>query len=104
MSISILNNQKRKWQNVKCIILYFQDKEMKVQGLNNSLMYRPYCKKNETIQAGYQEANTQTKMQGKPMKNMMRIKTTQKFNHKKVYYHSASTQQLGQRPKKTQQS
>jgi hypothetical protein len=42
-------------------------------------------------------------MQGQPMKNMMGKKTTKKFNSKKDLYHSASTQQLGQRPKKTHQ-
>jgi hypothetical protein len=52
---------------------------MKTQGLNNSLIYRPYYKKKETSQARYQEANTQTKMQGQPVKKMMRKK-----NHLKI--------------------
>jgi hypothetical protein len=56
------------------IFFYFQYKEMKMQGLNNNLIYKPYCKKKETNQAGYQEANTQPKMQGQPMKKMMRKK------------------------------
>jgi hypothetical protein len=90
-------------KNEKNFFLYFRYKETKMQGLNNNLIYRPYCKKKETSQAGYQEANTQTKMQGQPMKNMIRKNTAQKFNNKKVSYHSVSTQQLGQRPKKTQQ-
>jgi hypothetical protein len=52
---------------------------MKMQGLNNNLIYRPYCKQKETSQAGYQEENTQTKMQGKPMKKMMRKKNRPKI-------------------------
>jgi hypothetical protein len=88
-------------QNV--YFLYFQYKEMKMQGLNSILIYRPYCKQKETSQAGYQEANTQTKMQGQPMKNMIRKKNRLKIQKKKVSYHSVGTQQLGKRPKKTQQ-
>jgi hypothetical protein len=52
---------------------------MKMKGLNNSLIYRPYCKKKETSHAGYQEENTQTKMQGQPMKKMMRKQNHPKF-------------------------
>jgi hypothetical protein len=74
-----------------------------MQVLNNILIYGPYYKKKEKRQEGYQEENTQTNMQGKPMKNMRRKNTTRKFNNKKVSYHSVSTQQLGQRPNKTQQ-
>ena len=44
VSRSILNNQKRKCQNAKCIFLYFQYKGMKMKGLDNKLIYRPYCK------------------------------------------------------------
>jgi hypothetical protein len=55
-----------------------------MQGLNRILIYRPYCKKKETSQVGYQEENTQTKMQGKPMKNMIRKNTAQKYNNMKV--------------------
>jgi hypothetical protein len=32
-------------KNEKCIFLYFQYKEMKMKGLNNSLIYRPYYDK-----------------------------------------------------------
>jgi hypothetical protein len=46
----------------------FNIKEMKMQGWNNNLIYKPYCKQKEINQAGYQEANTQPKMQGQPMK------------------------------------
>jgi hypothetical protein len=53
---------------------YFEYKGMKMKGLNSSLIYIPYCKKIETDQEGYQEANTQTKMQGQPMKKMIRKK------------------------------
>jgi hypothetical protein len=49
-------------------IFVFQCKEMKTQGLNNNLIYRPYCKKTETNQEGYQEENTNPNMQGQPMK------------------------------------
>jgi hypothetical protein len=52
---------------------------MKMQGLNNNLIYIPYCKQKETKQAGYQEENTQTKMQGQPMKKMMRKKNRRKI-------------------------
>jgi hypothetical protein len=52
----------------------FQYKEMKMKGLNNNLIYKPYYKQKETNQQRYQEANTQPKMQGKPMKMMMRKK------------------------------
>jgi hypothetical protein len=45
-----------------------------MKGLNRNLTGRPYCKQKETIQAGYQEANTQTNVQGQPMKKMIRIK------------------------------
>jgi hypothetical protein len=62
--------------------LYFQYKEMKMQGLNNNLIYRPHCKKKETNQEGYQEAHTQPKMQGQPMKKMMRKKNRLKIQLK----------------------
>jgi hypothetical protein len=62
-----------------------------MQGLNNNLTGRPYCKKKETSQAGYQEATTQTNMQGQPMKKMTRKKFAQKFNNKKASYHSVGT-------------
>jgi hypothetical protein len=63
----------------KYIFLYFQYKEIKMQGMNNNLIYKPYCKQKETRQAQYQEANTQTKMQGQPMKKMMRKKNRPKI-------------------------
>jgi hypothetical protein len=56
-----------------------------MQGLNNSLIYKPYCKKKETNQAGYQEAHTHPKMQGQPMKNMMRKKICPKIQPKKGF-------------------
>jgi hypothetical protein len=59
-------NQMPTMQNV--CFLYFQYKRMKIQGLNNSLIYKSYCKKKKTNQAGYQEANIQPKMQAQPMK------------------------------------
>jgi hypothetical protein len=62
-----------------------------MQGMNRNFTYRPYYKKKETRQEGYQEENTQTNVQGQPMKNMIRNNTTQKFNNKKVSYHSVST-------------
>jgi hypothetical protein len=65
--------------------LNFQYKEMKMQGMNNNLIYRPYCKKKEKNQAGYQEANTQPKMQGQPMKNMMRKKNLSKIQPNKGF-------------------
>jgi hypothetical protein len=42
----------------------------------------------------HQEANTQTNVQGKPMKNIIRKNTAWKFNNKKVSYHIVSTQKL----------
>jgi hypothetical protein len=83
--------------------LYFQYKENKMQVINNSFTSKPYYKQKETSQARYQEANIQTKMQAQPMKNMIINNITRKFNKNKVSYHSVSTQQLGQRPKKTHQ-
>jgi hypothetical protein len=71
--------------------LYFRYKEKKMQGLNNNFTGRPYCKKKETSQEGYQEENTQTNVQGQPMKNMIRKKSAQKFNNKKASYHSVGT-------------
>jgi hypothetical protein len=65
--------------------LYFQYKETKIQGLINNLIYKPYCKKKDTNQVGYQEANTQSKMEGKPMKKMMRKKNHQKIQPKKYF-------------------
>jgi hypothetical protein len=53
-------------QNVYFFV--FSIKEIKMQGLNNNLIYKPYCKQKETKQAGYQEENTHPKMQGQPMK------------------------------------
>ena len=73
-----------------------------MQGLNSHFTGRPYCMQKETRQTRYQEANTQTNVQGQPMKNMIRKNTAQKFNNKKDSYHSVSTQQSGQIPKKTQ--
>jgi hypothetical protein len=58
---------------------------MKIQELNNNLIYKPYLKKKETNQAGYQEANTQSKMQGKPMRKMMRKKNHPKIQPKKGF-------------------
>jgi hypothetical protein len=54
---------------------FFQYKEMKMQGLKSSVIYKPYCKKKWTSQEGYQEANTYTKIQGQLMKKMIRKKT-----------------------------
>jgi hypothetical protein len=63
------SNQKRKCHNEnEQMFLYFRYKEKKMQGLNSNFTCRPYCKKKETSQAGYQEANTQTNVQGQPMK------------------------------------
>ena len=70
-------------QNV--YFLYFQYKEMKMQGLNNNLIYKPYYKQKETNQAGYQEANTQPNIQGQPMKNMKRNKNCMKIQPKKGF-------------------
>jgi hypothetical protein len=58
---------------------------MKMQGLNNSLIYKPYCKKKETNQVGYQEENTHPKMQGQPMKKMMRKSNCPKIQPKKGF-------------------
>jgi hypothetical protein len=44
-----------------------------------------------TSQAGYQEANTQTNVQGQRMKNIIRKNIARKFNNKKVFHHSVST-------------
>jgi hypothetical protein len=64
----------------------FNIKKMEMQGLNNILIYKPYCKQKETNQAGYQEANTQPKMQGQPMKQkMMRKKFRRKIQLKKGF-------------------
>jgi hypothetical protein len=63
--------------------LFFEYKKMKMQGLNNNLIYRPYCKKKETNQARYQETNTQPKIQGQPMKKMMTNKNRPKSQPKK---------------------
>jgi hypothetical protein len=62
-----------------------------MQGLNSSFKSMPYCKKKEISQEGYQESNTQTNVQGHPMKNMIRKNTAKKSNNKKVSYHSVST-------------
>ena len=59
-----------------------------MQGLNNNLIRRSYCKKKETSQEGYQEENTHTNVQGQPMKTMIRNKYAQKFNNKKASYNS----------------
>jgi hypothetical protein len=92
VSRSILNNKRENaiMKNENCF-LYFRYKENKMQGLNSSFTYRPHCKKKETIQAGYQEANTQTNVKGQPMKNMIRKNISQKFNNKKVSYDSICT-------------
>jgi hypothetical protein len=58
---------------------------MKMQGLNNNFIYKPYCKQKETNQAGYQEGITQPKMQGQPMKKMMRKKNRPKIQPKKGF-------------------
>jgi hypothetical protein len=58
---------------------------MKIQGLNNNLIYRPYCKKKYTNQVGYQEENTDPKMQGQPMKKMMRKKNCPEIQPKKYF-------------------
>jgi hypothetical protein len=87
----------------KQMFLYFQYKENKIQLLINNFTGRPYYKKKDTSQEGYQEENTQTNVQGQPMKNIIRNITARKFNNKNNSYHSVSTQQSGQRPKKTQQ-
>ena len=58
---------------------------MKMQGLNNNLVYKPYCKKKETNQARYQEPNTHPKMQGQPMRKMMRKKNLSKNQPKKGF-------------------
>jgi hypothetical protein len=63
----------------KKIFLYFRYKENKMQGLNSNFVGRPYCKKKETSQAGHQEADTQTNVQGKPMKNMIRKNIARKI-------------------------
>jgi len=63
-----------------------------MKAMNSSLIYRPYYKTKETSQVGYQEANTQTKMHGWLMKNMIRKNITGKYNNKKVSYHFVSTQ------------
>jgi hypothetical protein len=50
-----------KRENVKMknvYFFYFQYKGMKMKALNKNLIYRSYCKKKETSQEGYQEANT----------------------------------------------
>jgi hypothetical protein len=62
-----------------------------MQGLNKNFKGIPYYKKKETSQVGYQEANTQTNVQGPPMKKMIRQKTAKKFNNKKAPYHSVGT-------------
>jgi hypothetical protein len=80
-----IRTKKIKFHNSKCTFLYFQYKEMKMQGLNNNLIYRPYCKKKETNQARYQEANTQPKMQGQPIKKMMRRKKPPKNSTKERF-------------------
>jgi hypothetical protein len=58
---------------------------MKMQGLNNKLIHKPYCKKKDTNLVGYQEENTQPKMQGQRMKNMMRKKNLLKIQPKKGF-------------------
>jgi hypothetical protein len=82
-----INNKQPKRENAKCkmYFLYFRYEEMKIEGLNNNLIYRPHCKKKETNQAGYQEENTQPKMQGQPMKKMIRKKNHLKIQPKKGF-------------------
>jgi hypothetical protein len=58
---------------------------MKIQGLNNNFIYKPYCKQRETNRTGYQEANTQPKIQGQPMKKMMRKKNRPKIQLKEGF-------------------
>jgi hypothetical protein len=62
-----------------------------MQGMNINFTGVPYCKKKETSQAGHKESNTQTNVQGQPIKNMIRKETAQKFNIKKASYHYVST-------------
>jgi hypothetical protein len=65
----MIRTQKIKYHDAKCIFFcIFNIKEMKTKGFNKNLIYKPYYKKKETNQGGYQEANTQPKMQGQPMK------------------------------------
>jgi hypothetical protein len=54
---NVIKRENSIFQNEK-MFLYFRYKENKMQGLNSSFTYRPYNKKKETIQSGYQEANT----------------------------------------------
>jgi hypothetical protein len=76
---------------------------MKMQGMNNNLIYRPYCKQKDKPSRIPRSKHSDQDARTTNEKDDEKEKTTQKFNHKKVSYHSASTQQLGQRPKKTQQ-
>jgi hypothetical protein len=62
-----------------------------MKALNRSFTYRPYYKQKERSQAGYQEANTHTNVQGQAMKNMIRKNIARKFNNKKVSYHTINT-------------
>jgi hypothetical protein len=62
-----------------------------MKGINNNLTGRPYCKKKERSQEGYQEETTQTSMQGQLMRKMTIKDFSQKFNNKKASYHSVGT-------------
>jgi hypothetical protein len=62
-----------------------------MQGLNNNLTGRPYCKKKETSQAGYQEVTTQTSVQGQQMRKMTRKEFPKEFTNKAASYHSVGT-------------
>jgi hypothetical protein len=56
-----------------------------MQGLNNNLIYRPYCKQSKTNQERYQEENTYPKDQRKPIKDMTRKKNRSKIQPKKGF-------------------
>jgi hypothetical protein len=58
-----------------------------MQGLNNNLTGRPYCKKKETSQVGYQEVTTQTSMQGQQMRKMTRKEFTSHVGVNEVLHH-----------------
>jgi hypothetical protein len=74
-----------------------------MKGLNNNLIYRPYCKHKDKPSRIPRNKHSSQDVRATNETYDEKEKTAQKFNHKKVSYHFSNTQQLGQRPKKTQQ-
>ena len=80
-----------KWKCKNQYFLYFQYKGMKMQNWTNNLSNRPYRKHRNTIQAGHQEATTQTKIQGPKNWEKWQETSFPKINNGIASPHIAST-------------